>query len=191
MEVDFNIVVSIPKTQNIGKGNKCVTHYLLVVEATSSTTQEVWQWMKARRYSEFHGLYQEVKITPSTPYPLYHFLILRAVPFIPQMKKKFPDELKKVHFPPKKMFNRMSSAVIAERRVMLEEFLGVIVEDLNIINTDTHLRAFLEIDKTVRLTVLSFIPFLTTCWILADPHHPSRTRTGSIPPRTRTRPITQ
>lgn len=129
MEVDFNIVVSIPKTQNIGKGNKCVTHYLLVVEATSSTTQEVWQWMKARRYSEFHGLYQE-------------------------MKKKFPEQLKKVNFPPKKMFNRMSSAVIAERRVMLEEFLGVVVEDLNIINTDTHLRAFLEIDKTLTPIIL-------------------------------------
>ena len=59
-QVDFQIVVSIPKTQNTGKGTKAVTLYLLVVEAVSSTTQQAWQWMKARRYSEFHGLHREV-----------------------------------------------------------------------------------------------------------------------------------
>ena len=59
-QVDFQIVVSIPKTQNTGKGTKADTLYLLAVEAVSSTTQQAWQWMKARRYSEFHGLHREV-----------------------------------------------------------------------------------------------------------------------------------
>ena len=60
LEVDFNIVVSIPTTQNTGKGSKQVTLYLLVVEATSTCSGKIWQWKKVRRYSEFYGLYQRV-----------------------------------------------------------------------------------------------------------------------------------
>ena len=66
------------------------------------------------------------------------------------MKNNFPDTVRGVVFPPKKMFGRMSASIIEERRTLLEEFLGVLVENLDIINTDTHLRAFLELDKTVR-----------------------------------------
>ena len=36
------------------------TLYLVAVEAVSPTTQQAWQWMKARRFSEFHGLHREV-----------------------------------------------------------------------------------------------------------------------------------
>ena len=54
------------------------------------------------------------------------------------------------------MFGRLNTSVIRERRTLLENFLGTVVENIVIINSDTHLRSFLELDKTVSIFYHSF-----------------------------------
>ena len=60
-DVDFNITVAIPDSELRHPGSKQYTAYHVQVTSFSCKTQRSMEWRVLRRYSEFLGLYQQVR----------------------------------------------------------------------------------------------------------------------------------
>lgn len=124
---DFNLTISIPETElRVNDEGKQYTAYHVQVGSHSCKTQRTIEWRVLRRYSEFLELSQ-------------------------QLRRDFPREMRDVPFPPKRLLGRFNPDFVEDRRYHLQQFLEQTMEHADIINQSTALRAFVDIDKNVRI----------------------------------------